>query len=284
MPDHKERLIERAIEEVEKGASIKPTAAKYGVPRSTLQDRLHGAVAKPASKQPRLRLSPEQETFLEEWVLYEEASGRAPGRKRVREMANAILLEGGDEKGVGARWIDRYISRHPDVKIKPSHLLERARARGSTRQAYESFFDLLEQKLERWKILPRHIANMDEHGVQEGESAAGKVLGTSLSNRTYVTSSDATAWVTIIECGTAEGHRLTPCLIFTGASLQGQWFTPDFKLDDVFPGWKYDHMPIGWINNTIAIKWLREIYLPETKPKNPAEWRLLILDEHSTHT
>lgn len=110
MPDHKKRLMEHAIEEVDKDAAVKPTVAKYGVPRSTLQDRLRGAIPKPVTKRQVQRLSPEHETFFDEWVLCEEASGRAPGRRRVREMASAILLEGGEKTGVGARWIDRFIS------------------------------------------------------------------------------------------------------------------------------------------------------------------------------
>ena len=62
----------------------------------------------------------------------------------------------------------------------------------------------------------------------------------------------------------------------TGASLQGQWFPPHF------PPWKSHHSITGWSNSTIALMWLNEVYLPETRPKG-SKWRLLILDEHSTH-
>jgi 4-hydroxybenzoate polyprenyltransferase len=50
-----------------------------------------------------------------------------------------------------------------------------------------------------------------------------------------------------------------------------------------FPGWQYDYSLTGWSNGDIALKWLQQIYLPETKPTNPSEWRLLVLDEHSSH-
>ncbi len=72
-------------------------------------------------------------------------------------------------------------------------------------------------------------------------------------------------------------------MIFTGASLQGQWFPPSFRLEAEFPDWQYDFSPTGWSNADIALKWLKEVYLVETKPKSPSEWRLLILDEHSSH-
>jgi hypothetical protein len=284
MPGPQESLVTAALEEIEQGAPIQPTAAKYGVARSTLQGRLHGRMPRSEARQRDQRLSPEQETFLAQWCLHEEASGRAPRRKKVRAMGQAILDEGGSCAQLGVRWIDRFLKRNPQINMKNSDLLERARARGSTRHAYEAFFDLLERQIKEKKILPRNIANMDEHGLQEGESATGRVIGSSLTKRTYVTGSDATNWVSIIECGTAQGHRLKPCIIFTGESLQGQWYSKYFEKEEQIPDWKYDYSPTGWSNNRIALKWLKEIYLPGTKPENPAEWRLLVLDEHATHT
>jgi len=60
---------------------------------------------------------------------------------------------------------------------------------------------------------------MDEHGMQEGETEAGTVIGDSLTPKALVTSSKGTTWVSIIEAATAEGIKLTPVVIFTGASL-----------------------------------------------------------------
>lgn len=284
MPHHREVLIAAALAEIQEGERIKPTAEKYGVPRSTLQGRLRGRLPHSEARQRDQRLSPEQENFLAQWCLHEEASGRAPTRQRVSSMGNSILAEGGQDRALGKRWIDRFLKRNPQIKSKPSDQLERERARGSTRPAFEQFFDLLERLVAEKKIEPRNIANMDEHGVQEGESKAGKVIGDSIASRAYVTSSDATTWVSIIECGTAEGRRLTPCVVFTGASLQGQWFSQNFEKEKELPGWKYDYSTTGWSNATIALKWLKEIYLPETLPENRGEWRLLVLDEHSSHT
>lgn len=82
---------------------------------------------------------------------------------------------------------------------------------------------------------------------------------------------------------TAEGRRLTPAIVFTGASLQGQWYPRWVKDQEDIRDWKYDYSLTGWSNAEVALKWLKEIYLPETKPANPRDWRLLILDEHSSY-
>jgi len=63
---------------------------------------------------------------------------------------------------------------------------------------------------------------MDEHGMQEQETIARTVIGDSLTGRALIESPNNTTWVTVIEAVTAEARRLTPVVIFTGASLQGQ--------------------------------------------------------------
>ena len=89
--------------------------------------------------------------------------------------------------------------------------------------------------------------------------------------------STATEWVTIIESITTTGQRLTPFVIFTGKELQAQWFPEEIK------PWGYSCTSSGWSNSDIALRWLRGIYLPETKPARKSDWRILILDQHTTH-
>ena len=66
-------------------------------------------------------------------------------------------------------------------------------------------------------------------------------------------------------------------MIFKGGSLQVQWFT----MDNV-PDWLYTTSENGWTSNSIAVNWLEQIFLPETKP-NEKEYRILILDGHGSH-
>lgn len=162
-------------------------------------------------------------------------------------------------------------------------MLDSARTRGSTRTNYEDFFQRLREQLDSKDIKPANIANIDEHSIQELETRAGTVIGSSLTRRAIVTASDDTTWVSVIECGTAEGRRLSPVIIFTGTSLQGQWFPHNFRLKEELPSWRYKYLATGWSNGEIAIDWFKHVYLPETKPANASDWRLLILDEHDTH-
>ncbi|RYP03077.1 hypothetical protein DL765_010610 [Monosporascus sp. GIB2] len=48
--------------------------------------------------------------------------------------------------------------------------------------------------------------------------------------------------------------------------------------------WYFTTSSNGWTNTDIGLKWLREVFIPHTKPANPREWRLLIIDGHNSHT
>lgn len=37
----------------------------------------------------------------------------------------------------------------------------------------------------------------------------------------------------------------------------------------------------GWTNNEIALKWLSEVFILNTKPTDPDQWRMLILKGHT---
>ena len=53
--------------------------------------------------------------------------------------------------------------------------------------------------------------------------------------------------------------------------------------DDDLKQWKFGFNGSGWSSNEIALRWLREVFLPQTKPDNYRQWRHLIIDGHGSH-
>ncbi|KAM7210316.1 hypothetical protein V8F06_014303 [Rhypophila decipiens] len=99
----RERNIAFAIDEANFGTTQREAAAIWDLPQSTLHGRLHGATSKTKALLHTRRLSPLQETFLVNYCLHEEASGRAPSKARVRRWAQLILAEGGVFETIGHR-------------------------------------------------------------------------------------------------------------------------------------------------------------------------------------
>lgn len=87
-------------------------------------------------------------------------------------------------------------------------------------------------------------------------------------------------WTSFIEAITADGRALTPGIIFKGKELQVQWFNKEIKK---LAPWYYITSPNGWTDDHVGIQWLKKIYLPQTKPKDESDARLIILDGHGSH-
>ncbi|KAJ3453388.1 hypothetical protein MRS44_017635 [Fusarium solani] len=272
----KEVNLSMAIEDA-KSIGIRGSARKHGLGPSTLKDRIEGATDIHTAKEKTQKLSPLQEKDIAKRILQREAFHMPANKSEIRAFASAIAKEGGDDKPVGKHWVNRFFTRHEEVKMKPSRLIDAARKKAVTEEGLREHWRGLGDLFDDCDIEEDRLYNVDETGVKEGETQAGKVAGTLLTTAAEAMESDSTAWITILECGSADGRRLTPCVVFTGHNLQGQWFPKEI------PEWKYDCSPSGWSTADIFLKWFELVFLPETKPKKPDQWRILVLDQHKTH-
>ncbi|KZL80478.1 transposase [Colletotrichum incanum] len=105
-------------------------------------------------------------------------------------------------------------------------------------------------------IKPANRYNMDETGILEGKGSNGLVLGRAETKSVRKKQPGSRAWVSIIECISAEGIPLYPLVIYKGKTVQQQWFPLD----------------------------LSPVFLPQTAPSQSGQVRLLILDGHGSHT
>ena len=87
--------------------------------------------------------------------------------------------------------------------------------------------------------------------------------------------------MTFVECISADGKVLNPLVIFRGKTLQQQHF-PDENLAD-FEQWTFDASENGYTSNKIGLKWLRDVFLPQTKSIRKEERSLLILDGYNSY-
>jgi 4-hydroxybenzoate polyprenyltransferase len=276
MAEERENRIAQAI----RATAERPTATAarmHGIPRSTLRGRQDGATTNREAKIPTQRLSPIQEEDLVNWILDEEAVGRAPTLLRIRRFAEQICKFSGDDDPLSRGWVYRFISRHECIKTKLARSLETKRAKGTTKEELDVFYNRLGTQITEKDVHPADILNVDETGVAEGETEAGRVVGTALTRFSYVAENDSRTWVSILEAASATGRRLRPVVVFTGKTLQGQWFERD-----KIPDWGFDCSPTGWSNSRIFENWFIDVFLPETDP-GEGRWRILILDGHSSH-
>jgi hypothetical protein len=83
-------------------------------------------------------------------------------------------------------------------------------------------------------------------------------------------------WITLVQGVSATGRSIPPFLIFAGKVLISSWFT------SLPRNWIITVSPTGWINNDLALAWLKH-FDAHTKASSAGAYRLLIIDGHESH-
>ncbi|OWY49386.1 CENP-B protein [Alternaria alternata] len=187
--DARELALQSAIADLTSGVytSQRKAAQAWGVPRSTLQERLNRRQPNAIAHSNQQRLTPEQERLLADWILQEDSRAQPPSRSRVREIATQILRMNGDNKPLGQLWVPHFITRNPRI----ASIFGRSAESTRTTVALDETVRALRELLERTRI--------------------------KLEDR---------EWVSIIETISATGTKLYRLVIFKGKHLQSTWF-PD---------------------------------------------------------
>jgi hypothetical protein len=279
MVKYLESDLQQALEAVANGQSIKKAALIWGVPRSTLQGRLQGAESRKEAFASWQRLSSVQENHLTQWVLTQAALGLPPTHTQIRQFVQRMLAIKGDNRPLGKHWMQAFLKRNPSICTQKAYSRESARVNGATTEVIMPWFSHLYIP-EVCAIKPENRYNMDEAGIMEGLGENGLVVGSSEKRSIQKKFPGSRAWTTFIECISALGTSLPPLVIFKGKSVQQQWFPEDLQ---PFNNWEFTATVNAWTSDETAVEWLEKLFIPLTKPSDPKEKRLLILDGHGSH-
>jgi hypothetical protein len=163
-------------------------------------------------------LTDAQEEILAHWVKVQGRRGIPLTYESVAQCAGAIS---GHE--VGESWPKRFLKRHPDLKIKKTNPLEKARAKALNKFAVDEFFDMLKKLIEEYDILPENIYNMDEKGIQLGIGARITAMIDRDQKIVYSIEDGNRELVTVIETICADGSILHPSVIFQALRRNSEW-------------------------------------------------------------
>lgn len=75
------------------------------------------------------------------------------------------------------------------------------------------------------------------------------------------------ATTTVIETVSATGKSTRALVIFKGKTVQGQWFPKGSRAED-YKDMVFEFSDSGFTNNNIAWKWLTQVFIPDTMPKD----------------
>jgi hypothetical protein len=178
---------------------------------------------------------------------------------------------------ISDQWIDCFRTRHPRIKTCFSRTIDAVQSTALDFSTIKSYFDNLGELLHEHKYPPSAIYYVDETGFSIGSSRKSVVLLDQLNQRREKTQPGRQEWITSLECVSASGVTLPPCLIFKGQNLNSGWIP-----DETPAGWKFITSKKGWTSDLIGFEWLKSHFQPFVS-KSANSRHLLIIDGHSSH-
>jgi hypothetical protein len=262
-------------------SSIRQAALAYNVPYSTLNYRLSGRVARVEIRANSHKLTPIEEQVLIQWIISMDNRGYPPRVCAVQNAARLLLQQRvGPSTSIGINWTARFIKRQPALQSRFNRKYDYQRAQCEDPELIGAWFRLVSNTIQKYGIQQEDIYNFDETGFAMGIASTSRVVTTSdRRGKPPQLQPGDREWVTAIEAINARGWYLPPMVIFKGKVHLSTWF----ETTQLPPNWVIALSDNGWTSDELGLKWLSEIFEPNTASKSIGKYRLLILDGHGSH-
>jgi len=269
-----EERFKSALEAIKRQEmSVREAAKLYGVPRTTLQDRLNGAGDKDGRP---TALSVAEEAEIVGMVKLLGIWGFPFTSTDLCHFVKSYL----DKKGVVSVFKNnmpthsftvRFIGRHPDLSLRTANPIKRSRA-AVTREDVTSFIEHWAKTIEG--IPAAAIFNYDETNMRD-DPGSKKCLfkkGTKYPEKVQNTSKQA---YSVMFCGSAAGVMVPPMVVYKAQNTYHAWTDRGPK------GAKYSTSQSGWFDSFQFSKWFFELMLPILK-RIPGK-KVLVGDNLASH-
>lgn len=255
--------------------SIREAAIQFGVPKSTLGDRVSGLVLIGSTSGPQTYLDKNEEEELVLFNLHFSEIGYAKSRKQILALVRRRLQKKGKHVPITSGWWESFCDRHPNLTLRAPASLSRARAAASEPSMLDRYFDLLKEVLEQNALFNKvcQIFNMDETGMPLDPGHV-KVVTRRGDRNPVAPSAGDKSQITVVACVNAAGCFMPPMVILDRKTLP-----PRFAEGEV-PGTTYGLSAKGWIDQELFDGWFTDHSLKCAPLVRPS---LLLLDGHSSH-
>ena len=277
-----EESLKEAINAVLNGNSVKSTAKKYSIPRSTLRDRLKTNITDKPTLGRKPLFTAQQEKEIAEHVLLLSKLFFGISIIELRRLAFELAEANGlphtfntKTKLAGPDWIYGFLKRNPGISLRKPEATSLNRISAFNKVEVDLFFKNLETVQEKFKFPASRIYNVDETGISTVHKP-GKILGPKGQKQVGA----ATSWergknVTVVCAMSAIGNYIPPMFIYPRQRMSQQ-LQKGGPRDAI-----YGCSKNGWINEDLFMEWLQH-FQKHSRPTadDPV---LLILDNHSSH-
>ena len=263
--------------------NITRLSREFNVPYNKLRNWIQGRQSQNAPRPHTRTLDGPQEEAVKAWIKQLDEAGRSPTQEMILNCAVTILCQNHPTSETLAptlskMWLNRFVKRlkvYTRVKWKPK---DPKQISAEDVGVAINWFDRLEMAIESCQISPCNIYNMDETGFLIGQGKIEEVITAYPEMNSTAGSSMLCKLVTLVECISANGRAIDPFLVLASKHHLEDWYKDCGLPDDYMIAISNN----GYITDELGFEWIQHFNL-KTKPQNPADWRLLILNNHGSH-
>lgn len=278
----KEQLYLNAIADIEeRSLSVRKAAKKWGIPKSTLQDKLGRQVEK-KRKGPRTVLTEAEEDRFAEWLIERAKRGFGVTKDEFLDSVKTFIEKDKRETNFtgnrpGNKWYRGFVKRNPKVRLRSARPLDKKRAK-ITPQDLDEWFANFEKFIRDVGVVdrPGQIWNCDETGF-DLQGRAGKVMGpTNTKDKPYRVITGSKEHITVLPSYNASGQCIPPYMLFPGKRIPNQYNL----LEGGVPGSCYSLSEKGYMATATFYTWLEKHFIPNIPPARPV---VLLIDSAEAH-
>lgn len=272
--------LNKAVQAIHNGRSVRNVSNTFSIPRSTLQLRLKNK----DMSDPRLGRNPVFTKECEEELAYHVKKlaklfyGITP--KEIKACAHTFAVKNNLEHSfskfcAGREWLRGFLKRNPTISLRKPEATSLNRITAFNKAEVKLFYSNLAAMLDKHSFPVTRIFNADETGFTSVQVPC-KILAEKGQKRVgFATSAERGKNITIMCAFSASGVYVPPLFIFPRKRMA------DHLKKNGPPGAKYFCSESGWMTEEIFIQWLEHFkgFVKCTK-EDPV---LLILDNHVTH-
>jgi len=256
--------------------SVHAAAKQYGVPLTTLRDRIDGRIGLDSNRPgPSILMDKDEEKEIVHFLHTMAKYGYRYTRHDIAEIATDQAVETGKRRPwanpLTCKWVDNFISRWPTVK----DLSCRFKSKTDAEQTVRTYFDEIKKIIDRFKLLDKgdRIFNIMEISLTTDHSSK-KGKSSSSSSHDFVTENITNT--TLLSCGSVSGRVMAPFFVFQASKIKPEMMTR------VPSNVNASVSETGKCNPQIFRRYLNEHFLPQTQRLNN-EPILVLLDGSKSH-
>ncbi|XP_034060035.1 tigger transposable element-derived protein 6 [Gymnodraco acuticeps] len=273
-----EEAMERALIEVKSGrCTVRQAAKEFGVPKSSLGDRVSGRVTPGSRSGPAQLITSADEELLVEFSLYMSKHGFPLTKQQLVSFASSIYKRQHRRVAfskLGQTWWLNFRKRQEkNITIQPADNVVRGRTVHVRKEALDPFLHLLSTVMDSRALRdkPHHIFNCNETGFQLGRKRVILPKSASLGCKPTSGSRDH---ISVLACFSAAGEDIPPFIIYSKAYPGGVCYKTQGPSNAIY-GWSN----LGCINSDLFKKWFLKHFLLHAPKERPL---LLIFDGHKS--